>query len=136
MLKKREGYRAEPYDDGYGNMTSGYGHTGPSTGSAEEDFDADVAKADGYVHHYIKVPLTQYQHDALSSIMFNMGPGNFRETSLPSLLNAGKFDEAADTILQLNKAENKKTGKMEFSRGLADRGKQEWLLFVGKLTKP
>ena len=136
FLKAQEGHRDKPYDDGYGNMTQGYGNKGPLTGSAEDSFNIKVAEADEAVNKNVKVPLTQAQHDALVSLAYNLGPNGFANSPiLLGLLNAGKFDEAADQILQFKNAFNRHTGRMEFSQSLADRRKRERLLFLGNSAR-
>jgi lysozyme len=128
LLKLREtgdGKPSEPYYDIAGNLTSGYGHKGLITGSPEEAFTKKVSESDSAVNRNIKVPLTQAEHDALSSKAYNIGQGAFRNSSFPNLINSGDFEGAADLFLQYNKAKNPETGRLEFSRGIANRSQQE-----------
>ena len=133
ILKKREGHSDEPYPDSGGNTTSGYGHKGVLTGSAEETFSGEAAIADDDVNQTVRVPLTQYQHDALSSIAFNMGRGRFIRSGLPALLNAGRFAEAADLIPHLTGYTDHDRAKHPYIKGLENRRVQERLQFLGKL---
>jgi len=80
------GFSPTPYDDGYGNMTIGYGHVirpGENFSVITEAegralFAADLA---GYEHavtsyaHSIGVVWDQNQYDALVSLAYNAGPG-------------------------------------------------------------
>ena len=136
LLKGREGFSEKPNDDGYGNMTQGFGNKGSLNGSPDDAFTVKVAEADQAVNKNVKVPLTQAPHDALSSLAYNIGSSGFEHSPiLLGLSNTGKFDEAADQILQFSHAFNRHTNKMEFSRGLADRRKNERLQFLGKLPE-
>jgi lysozyme len=49
------------------------------------------------------VPLTQNQFDALVSLVFNIGGGAFRKSTLLKKLNAGDIQGAADQFLVWNK---------------------------------
>lgn len=59
---------------------------------------ADVPPIEKYLNHYVKVPLTQYQVDALIWHIFQQGPGNFREGRVLPLVNQGEHAKAAATI--------------------------------------
>jgi lysozyme len=136
-----EGYSPVPYhNDGSkgGKCTVGYGHKlhdGHCTsedikkwyGKTEQDFKniymEDVHIAEDDVRNLIKVPVTQGQFDALTSLAYNKGRKKFNATGIPGLVNEGKTEQAAQAILDLNK-----TG------GLAKRRKWEYGVFTG--TKP
>jgi len=124
-LKEGEGYKPEPYPDIAGNITSGFGHKGTLTHSAEEHFDQDVAKADRAVNHAVEVPITQAERDALGSLAYNIGAGNFASSTIPALINSGQYLEAANAFSLFNKARNPHTGKLEPSNGLSNRGQRE-----------
>jgi GH24 family phage-related lysozyme (muramidase) len=44
------------------------------------------------------VPLEQDQFDVLTSFVFNVGSGAFRESTLLKLLNQGKYDEVPEQL--------------------------------------
>jgi GH24 family phage-related lysozyme (muramidase) len=60
--------------------------------------EADVPPIEKYVNYYVKVPLYQWQVDALIWHIFQQGPGNFRNGKVLPLVNAEKHEEAAYTI--------------------------------------
>jgi len=101
-LKAREGFAAVPYADQAGHATIGYGHkikpgesfTRVSEAEADVLLRADVGAAEIMIARYVRVPLTQGQHDALVSFLFNVDSddnGRFRNSSLLTALNAGDF---------------------------------------------
>ncbi len=117
--------------------TIGYGHTagvkmGDTITQAEADlyFLQDIEWAEAAINSLVKVPLTQNQFDALVSLIFNIGPGNFIDSSLLAALNRSEYDVAADKFLQWNKQRNKRTGKLEVLRGLTKRRNEERTLFL------
>ena len=52
----------------------------------------------------VKVPLEQDQFDALTSFVFNVGSGAFRDSTLLRLLNEGKYDEVPEQLNRWVKA--------------------------------
>lgn len=98
-LKRREGFRAEVYDDGAGYLTIGYGHKLTaaelaanfrvlSFAKASELLRQDVQIAEATVNESVTVPLEQHEFDALVSLVFNIGGGAFRRSTLLKKLNA------------------------------------------------
>lgn len=89
MLKGRERLRLERYNLGDGGWTIGYGHWEPrielvpariTVDDAEAMFDRDLeARAEKWVRLYVKVPVTQYEYDALTHIAFNLSPKGFKK---------------------------------------------------------
>lgn len=55
----------------------------------------------------VKVPLTQNQHDALVSLVFNIGGPHFRGSSVLRNLNAGDYAGAASAMRMWNKSGGK-----------------------------
>ncbi len=112
-LKWREGgFKPKVYDDGAGNPTIGYGHLvkpgenfddGISKEKAEELLIKDLRDAEKAVQGRVKVSLTQYQYDALTSLTFNIGETQFRTSTLLNLLNQGDYIGAADQFREFNK---------------------------------
>ena len=103
LIKSFEGLRLESYQDSGGVWTIGYGHTGPDVGAgqritaarAEELLRDDVAHAEATVNAMVTAPITQNQYDALVSLVFNIGSGNFSRSQLLAKLNAGDAAGAA-----------------------------------------
>ena len=109
-LKKSEGFRSKPYDDGTGVWTIGYGSTYLADGSkvtrdtpemtkaqATELLKLKVAKSfEPAVRKFVKTEITQSMYDALVDLTYNCGPGGCNAFSIESGLNLGKFQQAAD----------------------------------------
>lgn len=100
-IKRHEGLRLTAYDDGAGNLTIGYGHLIRSDmpnqitrEEAERLFLADLATAEAAVNRLVQVPLTSAQFDALTSLVFNWGSGNFAQSELLRRLNAYDYTGA------------------------------------------
>lgn len=133
IVKYFEGFEPEAYYDSVGVLTIGFGETqGVSVGDVitlEEASNRllrrlkeDYAYA---VQVNVKVPLTQYEFDALTCFTYNLGSGNLRRSTLLKLLNQGKYEEASDEFPKWSKAGGKTL------RGLFRRRIGEELLFEG-----
>ena len=133
FLKKWERYRGKPYNDGYGNITIGYGHvilpgekfTELSEPEAAALLAKDAAWAASVVNQLVQVPLTSSQFDALTSLVFNWGSGNFRNSSHLALLNSGDYAGAARRL-----REHPITSGGQRSQGLINRRAAEADLFA------
>lgn len=133
FLKKWERYRGKPYNDGYGNMTIGYGHvilpgekfTELSEPEAAALLAKDAAWAASVVNQLVQVPLTSTQFDALTSLVFNWGAENFRNSSHLALLNSGDYEGAARRL-----REHPITSGGQRSQGLINRRAAEADLFA------
>ena len=133
FIKQWEAFRGRPYNDGYGTVTIGYGHAikaGESFTSLTESEAAallaqDAAWAEDAVNRRVYVPLTQSMFDALTSLVFNWGEGNFSKSSLLSILNSGDYLTAAASL-----GKYPVTSKGIFSQGLANRRAAESDLFL------
>ncbi len=103
-----EGHRGEAYlnayDDGFGNTTIGWGHNlgnvslsqvpSINNSQAEKFLAEDLAEAAGFVQRNVDAPLSQYQFDAMTSLVFNAGAGAVHKTDLFRAVNNGNFDVA------------------------------------------
>jgi lysozyme len=105
-----EGLRLEAYQDQGGVWTIGYGHTlGVHSGdtcdkpAALTMLDADLLKVDKALGRLVTVPVSQNQYDALTSLVFNIGQGNFGHSTVLDLLIRGEMDGAANAFLMWNK---------------------------------
>ena len=141
-----EGFRSDLYDDAAGHCTIGYGHlvhTGNCDGSESAEFrkgvtrehaleilGEDAASAAAAVNDAVKVPLEQDQFDALTSFVFNVGSGAFRESTLLKLLNEGKYDEVPAQLDRWVKAGSRTLA------GLVTRRKAEGELFARGTVQP
>ena len=78
----------------------------------------------GFIYNKIKVDLTQNEFDALVSFIYNVGSGNFNNSTLVKKLNQSDYDGAADEFLRWDKAGG------EVLAGLTKRREQERELFL------
>lgn len=103
LTESFEGFRNKAYQDQGGVWTIGFGHTGhdvtPSlviTQSQGELLLAhDVQTAENAVKRFVMVALDQDEFDSTVDFVFNVGSGNFLQSTLLRLLNAGNDAGAA-----------------------------------------
>lgn len=138
LLSVREGNKLKAYQDSIGVWTIGVGHTAaaglphPKAGmtitAAESDFilSRDLVQFENGVNKAITVPMSQNEFDALVSLAFNIGLGNFSSSTLVKKMNAGDKTAAADQFLVWNKAGGK------VIKGLTTRRKAERAQFLGE----
>lgn len=139
-LKGSEGFRSKPYLDGGGVPTIGFGSTLYENGAHVRMTDTPITKERALqlfkntlktytdaVNTLVKVPLTQYEFDALVEFVYNIGPSQFKTSTLLKLLNAGKPKE--EVALQFRRW-NKDNGKVV--EGLTIRREKEMNKFLGK----
>ena len=114
ILKYFEGCKLTAYQDSVGVWTIGYGHTkGVYNGmtitqeEAEQMLLTELEEYEGYIEDMVTVPLTQNQFDALVVWIYNLGPTNFRNSTLLKELNAGNYNAAGQEITRWNKAGGK-----------------------------
>lgn len=96
FIKKEEGLVLNAYLCPANVWTIGYGHTnGVKKGDkiteeqAEDFLVNDLLYSERVVNKMVKVKLNQNQYDALVSFVFNVGSGNFINSTLLKKLNAG-----------------------------------------------
>jgi|TARA_B100002003_G_scaffold41465_1_gene36981 lysozyme len=111
LIKSFEGCRTVAYQDAVGVWTIGYGHTidvkeGMTITQHQCDvmLEVDIETYENYVNKYVVVFLTQNQFDALVSWVYNLGPTNFRKSTMLKVLNAGKYDEVPYQMKRWNRA--------------------------------
>jgi len=115
LVKMAEGCKLTAYKCPAGIWTIGFGSTGPDVkeGMVITEEEAvnrllhDLAHAETVVKHLVTVELTQHQYDALVDFVFNCGSGNFQNSTLLKLVNAGDFDGAHDEFAKWNKADGR-----------------------------
>lgn len=131
LVKGFESYRAEPYLDSGGLLTIGYGHlvrkhhpiASLTREQAETLLAQDLRVAEAVVKRLVKVKLSQEQFSALVSLIYNIGPSAFAESTLLKRLNQGKLDAASREFLRWKYVDSK------HSKGLLRRRVAEEALF-------
>lgn len=134
-----EKFCADPYQDGGGIWTIGYGHTQgvdkncpPITrDTGKRLLQGDVAEAERAIDSLVKYELTPNQFSALVSFVFNIGWGNFERSSALILLNQGDFDAVGPHMALWNKDHR---GNVE--NGLITRRAKEAALFYEPDAEP
>ncbi|KAJ5091376.1 hypothetical protein NUU61_006246 [Penicillium alfredii] len=139
LLKSFEKFEPNPYDDGYGNPTIGYGHLCPDAScsdvpnkplteeSASQLLANDMKGFQDALTNALAQPVTlnDNQYAALVSWTYNIGNGNMAKSDLVKRMNAGEdvVKVASDELPQWNKANG------QVSNGLVRRRKAELDLF-------
>lgn len=103
LIKKFEGCKLEGYYCPSNIPTIGYGHTGADVkvgmkitqAQADNFLKKDLIIHSNNVSKLVKVPLNQNQFDALVSLEYNIGYGNFSKSTLLKLLNSKDYKGAA-----------------------------------------
>ena len=133
-IKRHEGLRLFAYQDVAGVWTVGYGSTkgvepGQHITSSEAEFRLrrDLEWVEKCIADNVTVPLTQNQYDALCSLIFNIGSGAFKDSTLLRKLNAGDYAGAAEQFTRWDKATV--GGVLQPVAGLASRRRAEQSLF-------
>ena len=133
LIANFEGFRSRPYRDAVGVWTIGYGSTrgvGPNSrpvtkAQAMKRLRNEVDATYGASVNALDLPLSQQQFDALTSFVYNVGPGGISPTTgIGKALRARKWRKAADELLRWNKAGGKEL------LGLTRRRKAERALFL------
>ena len=73
-------------------------------GQAEQMLLTELEEYEGYIENMVAVPLTQNQFAALVVWVYNLGPTNFKNSTLLKELNSGNYTAAGNEILRWNKA--------------------------------
>lgn len=142
LIKKHEGFREKMYFDQAGKPTIGYGTlidttaeqvymTEPITKAEAEDLLVrDVSVAENAVERFVRGELEQHEYDALVSFVYNVGSGNFQNSTMLTHLNSGSNRETvANEFLKWKYAGGK------ISSGLLSRREKERSLFLGWTNK-
>ena len=137
FIRREEGERLTAYADIIGVWTIGVGHTGAVDGKpvakglvisadkSRELLSADLLKFESAITSLVKVPLKQYEFDALVSLVFNIGETNFARSTLLKKLNTNDFKGAAEQFLAWKNAGGRPV------QGLLNRRKREKDMFNG-----
>jgi lysozyme len=118
LTKQFESCRLTAYPDpGTGGVpfTVGYGHTGADIHEGmtitQEQADLylaeDVQKAVDEVNAKVHTDLSQEEFDALVDFVFNVGAGNFNNSTLLKCINAGDMEGAARQFDRWDKSDGR-----------------------------
>ncbi len=119
-------------------LSVGWGHTGPDVFEgmaitqqwADWLLRNDVKKIEIHVDRLVAgTPLTQGQYDAIISLVYNIGAGNFADSTLLRKLKAGDLAGAAAEFLRWD--HEKQNGVEVEEPGLLARRRTERLMFLG-----
>ncbi len=133
LIEEFEGFSAKPYRDPVGVWTIGYGSTkgvGPGSphvtrAQAEARLMREVDAEYGAAVNALGVRLTQGQFDALTSFVYNVGPGGIAaSTGIGRALRGGEMRRAADELLKWDKGGGRRLA------GLTRRRQAERKLFL------
>lgn len=120
ICKEFEGFRPQPYKCPAGVWTIGYGSTRDTRGYAVSEATPELSEATAeqwlYAHlskelprmrDVIEVELPAHQEAALLDFVYNLGIGNFRNSTLLKRINAGDFADVPTQLRRWNKAGGK-----------------------------
>ena len=112
LIKRFEGLRLKAYQDVGGVWTVGYGATGSGIDAdtvwtheqAEADLGARLLTLQNQLRACLTVAVEPCQFAALTSLVYNIGLGAFRKSSVLRLLNAGDVEGAAEAFMSWENA--------------------------------
>jgi lysozyme len=140
FIKSFEKFSPVVYLDQAGLPSIGYGHkvlTGeiwPTEGIDEDRatqvFVYDLGDPQRAVRTLVRADIQQQHFDALTSLVFNIGSGSFRGSTVLDQLNRGNFTGAGNAIIMWNKVHDPKTNQLVVSAGLDARRKAERDIFL------
>lgn len=139
LIKGFEGFRAEPYLDGGGVWTIGYGTTYYPNGKKVARGDGPIDEKTAIIYlcfslnalaeqldKSIKVKTNDFQLAALLAFCYNVGVSAFKKSTMLKLLNAGDYEAAAKEFDKWVKDNGK------VITGLVNRRRAERALFEAK----
>lgn len=135
IIKDFECFRAEPYKCPAGVLTIGYGTTGEGVAlgmkitelEAEKMLLKHLEKVERQIAALVAPKLTENEFSALCALIYNIGAGNFKNSTLLKLLNNNVDRKiVAQEFLRWTKAGGKEL------EGLKKRRKVEMELFLLK----
>lgn len=135
LIKGYEGLRMSAHYAPSEQWTVGYGHTGSARhgmsvteGDAERLLRDDVKPIEALLASTVRAPLNQNEHDALVSLVFNIGEDNWKRSTVLRKINAGDKLAAAQAFEMWNKA--RINGELVALDGLVRRRAAEKSLFL------
>ncbi len=146
LIKGFEGFRAAPYKDSAGIATIGYGtilYPPPPTGTGKSVTMGDPAVTDdqatGFLAYQMGLKSSQiaplvtraatlHQAAAMLSLVYNIGIGGFKSSTVLRMFTAGDIPGSADAFLMWDKATV--NGKSVVVPGLLARRTEERTIFL------
>ncbi len=133
LIKKAEGFRPKIYDD-VGHPAIGYGlrlsqkevaeyQDGITEEQATELLREFLESVEYTVSKLVTAQLNQNQFDALMSLVYNIGVGNFMSSTILKMLNTKNFDAVPAEFMKWTKSGGKEL------KGLVERRKVEVALW-------
>ncbi len=127
-----QAYKPTPVD----HWTCGWGTTGPDVGpdtvwtqeQADLRFDQDMGRFGGAVFVLLRIATSQNQYDAMVSLAYNIGLGNYSGSTVLRDHNAGDFVNAASGFALWNKQRDS-NGNLIVLDGLTKRRAAEAALY-------
>lgn len=137
LIKEFEGCRLKAYLCPAGIPTIGWGATGPdvflglvwSQEQADSRLLLDAGRAEREVKRLVARPLAPHQLAALTSFVFNLGPGAFAKSTLLRRLKAGETDVGAEFDKWVKARVG---GRLKTLPGLVKRRAAERAMFEGR----
>jgi len=96
-----------PYTVGYGSTRNVHPGMVITLDEAKQRLREDLEDAEKAIERLVTAPLDQSQFDALVSLVFNIGEGNFSKSTLLKKLNAHDYLGASGEFVRWNKAAGK-----------------------------
>jgi lysozyme len=131
LIESFEGLKLTSYQDQRGIWTIGYGSTTdvwPNMTITQQEADdrlgIDLHNAEQAIYKNIQIPLNQNQFDALVSLVYNIGVGAFKKSTLLKLIDRADFQGAANQFLAWDKTNG------VINEGLVNRRSVERNLFM------
>ncbi len=135
LIKAYEGLRmtaqytpSEEWAVGYGHRSTARHGMSVTEGDAVRLLKEDVKPLEQILSENVRAPLNQNEHDALISLIYNIGEENFKRSTVLRKLNAGDKLGAAEAIEKWTKA--KIDGELVTLDGLVRRRAAEKSLFL------
>ena len=137
IIKKYEGCSLSLYLDPIGIPTIGYGsiwgldhnrlavgHRDITEYEAEYLLKRELRQTENAVASMVRSPLTENQFSAICCLVYNVGSGRFRSSTIRMKINRSNFEGAANEFWKWRRAGGK------ILRGLVRRRAEEKLLFL------
>lgn len=142
FIKSFESFSPVVYQDIRGKYTIGWGHTVDVTENTppitEEEgtkfLEEDLDYTEKCIANHVKIQLSQWEYNALCSLVFNIGPGNFIGSSLLKILNFGDKQAAAREFDRWDRYRDPNTKQYLVCEGLQKRRALEKSLFLSHIN--